>query len=598
MYPIEQNLQPYIQQAFQQEFGIEVPLDAISLQSTRKEFEGTHTLVTFPFAGTCKETPDVVAHRIGGWLQHHSPMVANFQVVKGFLNLSLQDNIWLAHFNQAYHDPSFGDASSKSNGQRIVVEYSSPNTNKPLHLGHLRTNFLGHAVSHILKAAGYEVYQVNLVNDRGIHICKSMVAYQHWGHGETPASSGLKGDHLVGKYYVLFDKVYKEQIAELTLTLGEEEAAKQAPLLQEAQQMLERWEAGDAKVLSLWEQMNSWVYAGFDATYQQIGITFDKTYYESQTYLLGKQLVQEGLAKGIFYQQQDGSVWVDLTQDGLDEKLLLRSNGTSVYITQDIGTADLRYADFKPDKLVYVVGNEQDYHFEVLTKIMHRLGRPYAAGMHHLSYGMVDLPTGKMKSREGTVVDADMLIEEMITTASQHTQALGKIDGFSATEAQELYHTLGVGALKYFLLRVDAKKRILFDPQASIDFQGDTGPFIQYTHARIQAVLRKVHQQGIQFQSIHIEGNFSLHTLERDVIVQLTVFPTKLQEAAASYAPAVVAQHALEVAKAYNRMYAALSILHEPDTNKQLLRIQLSDLVARTLRTILHLLGIAPPDRM
>jgi arginyl-tRNA synthetase len=596
MYPIEHQLQPYIHQAFQQEFGIEVPLQDISLQPTRKEFEGTHTLVTFPFASACKETPEVVAHRLGTWLQFHSPIVANFQVVKGFLNLSLQDNIWLAHFNQAYHDVSFGQAAP--NGQKIVVEFSSPNTNKPLHLGHLRNNFLGHAMSQILKAAGYEVYKVNLVNDRGIHICKSMVAYQHWGHGETPISSGLKGDHLVGKYYVLFDKAYKEQVAELTPTLGEEEAAKQAPWLQEAQQMLERWEAGDAKVLSLWEQMNSWVYAGFDATYQQIGITFDKTYYESQTYLLGKQLVQEGLAQGIFYQKQDGSVWVDLTQEGLDEKLLLRSNGTSVYITQDIGTAELRYEDFKPDKLVYVVGNEQDYHFEVLTKIMHRLGRPYAAGMHHLSYGMVDLPTGKMKSREGTVVDADMLIEEMITTASQHTQALGKIDDFSAQEAQALYHTLGVGALKYFLLRVDAKKRILFDPQASIDLQGDTGPFIQYTHARIQAVLRKVHQQGIQFESVHIEEDFSLHTLEREIIVQLTAFPTKLQEAAANYAPAVIAQYALEVAKAYNRMYAELSILHEPDTKKQLLRIQLSDLVARTLRAILHLLGIAAPDRM
>ncbi len=590
-------LRETIQQAFQSLFNITIPLQDISLQPTRKEFEGTHTLVTFPFAGTCKETPEVVAHRMGTWLQHHSPIVANFQVVKGFLNLSLQDNIWLAHFNQAYHNPSFGDAAS--NGQKVVVEYSSPNTNKPLHLGHLRNIFLGHAISQILKAAGYEVYQVNLINDRGIHICKSMVAYQHWGNGETPASSGLKGDHLVGKYYVLFDQAYKAEVAELEKTgMGPEEAAKQAPILQEAQQMLECWEAGDAKVLSLWEQMNSWVYAGFDSTYQQIGITFDKTYYESQTYLLGKQVVQEGLAQGIFYQKKDGSVWVDLTQDGLDEKLLLRSNGTSVYITQDMGTADLRYADFKPDKLVYVVGNEQDYHFEVLKKIMHRLGRSYAAGMYHLSYGMVDLPTGKMKSREGTVVDADMLIEEMITTASQHTQALGKIDGFSATEAQELYHTLGVGALKYFLLRVDAKKRLLFDPQASIDLQGDTGPFIQYTHARIQAVLRKVHQQGIQFQTIHIEKDFELHTVEREVIVQLTAFPMKLQEAAANYAPAVIAQHALEVAKAYNRMYAELSILHEPDTKKQLLRIQLSDLVARTLRTILHLLGIAAPDRM
>lgn len=597
MHPIEHNLQQYIQQAFQQEFGIAVPLQDIVLQATRKEFEGTHTLVTFPFTGVCKETPEVVAQRIGIWLQKNNGLVANFQVVKGFLNLNLKDSIWLNNFKQAYHAASFG--YSAPNGQKIVVEYSSPNTNKPLHLGHLRTNFLGHAISQILKAAGYEVYQVNLVNDRGIHICKSMVAYQRWGNGETPTASGIKGDHLVGKYYVLFNKAYKAQIAELTQKLGDpEEAAKQAPLLQEAQQMLERWEAGDVKILALWEQMNSWVYAGFDSTYQQIGITFDKTYYESQTYLLGKQVVQEGLTQGIFYQKQDGSIWVDLTQEGLDEKLLLRSNGTSVYITQDMGTADLRYADFKPDKLVYVVGNEQDYHFEVLTKIMQRLGRPYAAGMYHLSYGMVDLPTGKMKSREGTVIDADMLIQEMIETAAHHTQELGKINGFSSEEAQELYHTLGVGALKYFLLRIDAKKRILFDPKASIDFQGDTGPFIQYTQARIQAVLRKVHQQGIQFQSVFIAGSVGLHTLEREVMVQLIAFPAKVQEAAANYAPAVVAQYALEIAKTYNRMYAELSILHEVDTNKQLLRIQLSDLAARALRIILHFLGIAAPDRM
>lgn len=597
MYSLEYNLQQYIQQAFQQEFGRAVALEDIVLQATRKEFEGTHTLVTFPFTVACKDTPEGVAHRIGTWLQHHSPLVASFQVVKGFLNLSLQDRIWLAHFNQAYHTPSFGQA--KSNGQRIVVEYSSPNTNKPLHLGHLRNNFLGHALSQILKAAGYEVYQVNLINDRGIHICKSMVAYQHWGHGETPTSSGLKGDHLVGKYYVLFDQAYKQQVTALTETLGDPaEAAKQAPLLQEAQHMLARWEAGDTEVLDLWEQMNSWVYAGFETTYQQIGITFDKTYYESETYLLGKRVVEEGLARGVFYQQPDGSVWIDLSSEGLDAKLLLRSNGTSVYITQDMGTADLRYADFKPDKLVYVVGNEQDYHFEVLTKIMQRLGRTYAAAMQHLSYGMVDLPTGKMKSREGTVVDADMLIEEMIKTAAAHTQALGKIAEFSEAEAQALYHTLGIGALKYFLLRVDAKKRLLFDPQASIDFQGDTGPFIQYTHARIQAVLRKVRQQGIQFQTTQLAEELALHPLEREVIVQLTAFPKKLQEAAENYAPAVVAQHALELAKAYNRMYAELPILHESASNKQLLRIQLSDLVARILQTILHLLGIAAPDRM
>ncbi|MHB9147608.1 MAG: arginine--tRNA ligase [Candidatus Amoebophilus sp.] len=594
---IDLVLREAIQNAFKSVFELSIPLADVNLQPTRKEFEGTHTLIVFPFTTTCKVSPEVIANKIGDWMQTNTQAIASYNVVKGFLNLSIKDTIWLASFNQMYQNKHFGYLPS--NRQKIVVEYSSPNTNKPLHLGHLRNNFLGHAVSEILQAAGYEVYKVNLINDRGIHICKSMVAYQHWGRGETPESSGLKGDQLVGKYYVKFDQVYKEQVATLTQTLGNaEQAAKQAPLLQEAQAMLKQWEAGNEEILALWKKMNGWVYDGFDITYQKLGITFDKVYYESQTYLLGKEVVAEGLAKGTFYKKQDGSVWIDLTQEGLDEKLLLRADGTSVYITQDLGTADLRYQDFKPNKLVYVVGNEQDYHFEVLAKIMARLGRPYATDLYHLSYGMVDLPTGKMKSREGTVVDADMLIDEMIETAEEHTRELGKIDGFSKEEAKDLYHILAMGALKYFLLRVDAKKRLLFDPQASIDFQGDTGPFIQYTYARIAAVLRKVQQAGIAFNDIVEQENFVLHPLEREVIVELAAFPKKLQESALAYAPAILAQHVLEIAKAYNRMYAELSILHEQDTKIQLFRIQLSVLVAQVIKNIMHLLGIVVPERM
>jgi arginyl-tRNA synthetase len=594
---IDRVIREAIQEAFQSVFELAIPLEGINLQPTRKEFEGTYTLIVFPFTAACRLAPEVIAEKIGIWLQENTQAIASYNVAKGFLNISIKDAVWLACFNQMYQDKHLGYLPL--NGQKIVVEYSSPNTNKPLHLGHLRNNFLGHAVSGILQAAGYEVYKVNLVNDRGIHICKSMIAYQHWGKGETPDSSGLKGDQLVGKYYVKFDQVYKEQVAALTQTLGDaEQAAKQAPLLQEAQAMLKQWEAGDKEVLALWRKMNGWVYDGFDITYQKLGVTFDKVYYESQTYLLGKEVVAEGLAKGVFYKRADGSVWIDLRQEGLDEKLILRSDGTSVYITQDLGTADLRYQDFKPNKLVYVVGNEQDYHFEVLTKIMACLGRPYAADLHHLSYGMVDLPTGKMKSREGTVVDADMLIDEMIETAEEHTNQLGKINDFSPKEAKELYHILAMGALKYFLLRVDAKKRLLFDPRASIDFQGDTGPFIQYTHARIAAVLRKVQQAGIVSNNIVVEEKLILHQLEREVIIELVAFPKKLQEAATAYAPAILAQHALEISKAYNRMYAELSILHEQDATIQLFRIQLSTLVGRVIKTIMYLLGIVVPERM
>lgn len=594
---IELHLRKAIQQAFQALFNISFPIEDIQLQPIRKEFEGTHTFVTFSFVEACKLTPEILANQIGTWLQQHTDLLAKFNVIKGFLNILIKDKIWLDQFSFMYQANKFGYLPP--NGQKIVVEFSSPNTNKPLHLGHLRNNFLGHSLSQILQAAGYEVYKVNLVNDRGIHICKSMVAYQNWGGGETPETAGMKGDQLVGKYYVMFDQAYKAQINELIQSVGDPEyAAKQAPILHEAQEMLKSWEAGDREVLALWEKMNSWVYKGFEDTYKKLAITFDKVYYESETYLLGKEVVAEGLAKGVFYTKPDGSVWIDLAQDGLDEKLLLRSDGTAVYITQDMGTADLRYQDFKPDKLIYVVGNEQDYHFEVLAKIMQRLGRPYAADMYHLSYGMVDLPTGKMKSREGTVVDADTLIQEMENTAEQHTKELGKIDEFSESEAKELYHVLAMGALKYFLLRVDAKKRLLFDPQASIDFQGDTGPLIQYTHARIAAVLRKAQQANIQFKDAQVDNTLCLNPLEREVIVQLNAFPQKLEEAATTYAPSILAQHVLEIAKAYNRMYAELSILHEPDTKVKLFRLQLSALVATSIQTIMKLLGIVVPDRM
>lgn len=595
--PLTVLLQEAIQQALQTLFNLAVPKETITLQPTRKEFEGTHTFVTFSLAKDCNQTPEAVATQLGTWLQQNNPLIASFNTVKGFLNLQLTDSIWLQQFNTMYRNPQFGCCAP--NGQKIVIEYSSPNTNKPLHLGHLRNNFLGHAISNILQAVGYKVYKVNLVNDRGIHICKSMVAYQHWGKGETPQSSQLKGDHLVGQYYVMFDKAYKEQVAALIATGKQpEEAAQQAPLLKEAQEMLVQWEAGDKNVRDLWQTMNTWVYAGFDITYTQLGITFDKTYYESDTYHLGKQIVQNGLQQGIFYPKEDGSIWVDLTQDGLDEKLLLRANGTSVYITQDLGTAELRYTDFKADKMVYVVANEQDYHFNVLAKILTHLSRPYAAGIQHLSYGMVDLPTGKMKSREGTVVDADELMAEMIQTAEEHTQILGKIEDFSAEEAQQLYHAVGIGALKYFLLRVDAQKRIVFDPKASIDLKGDTSTFIQYTYARIQSILYKAQQQGLSYHHITISQRTALHPLERKLIVQATTFPAKLQEAAHTYAPSVIAQYALDLAKAYNKIYATLPILTESNHEQQVLRLQLSDQLARTLQNILKLLGINTPHKM
>ncbi|RIW15886.1 arginine--tRNA ligase [Algoriphagus lacus] len=594
---IQENIIQGIQLAFQNIYNYDLPLDQISLAPTRKEFQGTYTFVVFPFLKVSQTTPEATANQIGEYLKGNLPVVADFNVVKGFLNLVLNERVWLDLFQQLYSNPNLGQLPA--NGQKVMVEYSSPNTNKPLHLGHLRNNFLGYSVAEILKANGYEVIKANLVNDRGIHICKSMVAYQHFGNGETPETSGLKGDHLAGKYYVLFDKEYKKQIDELKAAgKSEEEAKKAAPFILEAQEMLRKWEANDEAVVSLWKKMNAWVYAGFDATYRKMGVNFDKFYYESDTYLLGKDIVEEGLAKGVFFKKENGSVWVDLTDEGLDEKLVRRADGTSVYITQDLGTADLKYKDFQIDKSVYVVGNEQDYHFDVLFKIMRKLGRSYGDGLYHLSYGMVDLPTGKMKSREGTVVDADDLMQEMIETAEQHTKELGKIEGFTEEQAKELYEILGLGALKYFLLKVDPKKRMLFNPQESIEFQGYTGPFVQYSHARIAAILRKAEQIGVNYQSPDYDSVSELAESESALILILNEFERKIKMAADEYSPAIIAQYLFDLAKEYNRFYAEVPIFHEKDHAIQAFRLALSAQTAKTIKKGMSLLGINVPERM
>jgi arginyl-tRNA synthetase len=490
---------------------------------------------------------------------------------------------------------SYSFSVLKPNGKKVMVEYSSPNTNKPLHLGHIRNNLLGFSVAEILAAAGYDVVKVNLVNDRGIHICKSMLAWQRYGNGETPKSSGLKGDHLVGKYYVIFDREYKKEIEELKASgQTEDEAKKNALLIKEAQEMLQQWEAGDEEVINLWETMNSWVYAGFDETYKKLGVSFDKFYYESDTYLLGKDIIEEGLQKGVFFSKPDNSVWIDLTADGLDEKLVLRSDGTSVYMTQDLGTAQLKYNDYHMDKSIYVVGNEQDYHFKVLFTILKRLGKEGAEGLYHLSYGMVDLPSGKMKSREGTVVDADDLMDEMIKTAAEYTEAAGKVEGFTEDEKQQLYYTIGMGALKYFLLKVDPKKRLLFDPNESVDFQGHTGPFIQYTHARIRSVLSRANYTFIYKEEKHE----TLATEERDLIVALTRFPEIIKSAAESYSPAIVANYVYELAKTFNKFYHEKSILQAEDDATKQFRLQLSAASGKVISKAMGFLGIEVPERM
>ncbi|RKR84236.1 arginyl-tRNA synthetase [Mucilaginibacter gracilis] len=565
----------------------------VTLQQTRKEFEGQVTIVIFPFVKFSRKSPEQTGNEIGGFIENEIAHVSGFNVIKGFLNISINDEYWIKQLYTEIAAPTFGTFPAK--GERVMVEYSSPNTNKPLHLGHIRNNLLGYSVAEILKANGYDVIKANLVNDRGIHICKSMLAWQLFGNGETPESSGLKGDHLVGKYYVVFDKEYKKQIEQLIAEgQTEDEAKKNAPLIVQAQQMLQLWEAGDPDVMSLWETMNSWVYAGFDATYKKLGVDFDQYYYESKTYLLGKDIVEEGLAKGVFVKKEDGSVWIDLTADGLDEKLVLRSNGTSVYITQDVGTAQLKYDDFHMDKSIYVVGNEQDYHFKVLFLILQKLGKPWAKGLFHLSYGMVDLPSGKMKSREGTVVDADDLMAEMEQTAKVQTEALGKINDFDEAEKQQLYYNIGMGALKYFLLKVEPKKRLLFDPNESIDFQGHTGPFIQYTHARIKSVLKRAgFVPGDASTLINV-----LDSVERDLILALNQFPEAIMQGARDYSPAVIANYVYELAKTYNKFYQEKPILKAEDENVMQFRLQLSSATAQIINRAMKLLGINVPERM
>jgi arginyl-tRNA synthetase len=590
---IEAILKEDILKAIQKHFDIAA--EEIILQPTKKEFEGFYTFVTFPLTKTTRKAPAEIGQIIGNELIENSSIVDKFNVVQGFLNISLKDKTWLESFTNVFTDDEFG--TFPANGQSVMVEFSSPNTNKPLHLGHLRNNFLGDALSRILKASGYNVVKTCLVNDRGIHICKSMLAYRELGNGETPESSGIKGDHLAGKYYVLFDVEYKKQIRALVEEgMSEEEAGKKAPWILEAQKLLLLWENGDAETVALWQKMNNWVYEGFSQTYNKIGVSFDKTYYESNTYLLGKDIIEEGIQNNVFYKKADNSVWIDLTAEGLDEKLVLRGDGTSVYITQDLGTTELKNSDFNNDRYLWVVGNEQDYHFKVLFTILKRLGRTYAEGCYHISYGMVDLPSGKMKSREGTVVDADDLVAQMIQTASDRTQELGKIDDFNSDEAKQLYNQLALGALKYFLLKVDPKKRMLFNPEESIDFQGHTGPFIQYTYARIRSIIRKAEQAGIS-ATIPAE-TYTMHQAERELVFALSQFPVKVISAANEFAPSIISLYAFELAKVYNQFYAEVSIFSDPDPEAVKFRVALSKVVSETIHKALGLLGIEVPERM
>ncbi|WP_345125766.1 arginine--tRNA ligase [Hymenobacter antarcticus] len=594
---LENSLKTALQTAAQAVFGVEIPPASLTLQPTRKEFAGSFTLVTFPLTKAFGKGPEQIGQALGEWLKAHEPRVSGYNVVKGFLNLEIADSEWLAVFEQLRAQPATAPVATDG-PQNVVVEYSSPNTNKPLHLGHLRNNFLGYSVAEILKATGATVTKANLVNDRGIHICKSMIAYQHFGHGETPASAGLKGDHLAGKYYVLFEKHYREEIKQLEAEgVASDIAKKSAPLMTEAQQMLQAWEAGDPEVKALWSLMNGWVYEGFDATYKNIGVDFDQFYYESETYLLGKERVEEGLSTGVFFRKENGSVWVDLQAEGLDEKLLLRADGTSVYITQDLGTAELKYQDFGYDSSIYVIADEQNYHMQVLQATLKKLGKPYADAIHHLSYGMVDLPSGKMKSREGTVVDADELVRDVIAAAKAATLEKGKTEGLADAELEELYHMLGLGALKYYLLKVDPKKRMLFNPEESVSLEGHTGPFIQYSHARIAAIRRKAAELGIA-ETADWSSITSLEGTERELVQELARYASVVTEAARNLSPAVIAQYAYDLAKAYNRFYAEVSIFQETDVAKRSLRVALSARVGEQIKQSLGLLGMQVPERM
>lgn len=592
---IQDDIKEGIQRAIAELYGQEA--GEVLLQPTKKEFEGLYTYVTFPLTKALRQAPAQIGQAIGGWLAANTAVVSGFNVVQGFLNLSIADAAWADVLSVIATDTNFGTLPRRK--QSVMVEFSSPNTNKPLHLGHLRNICLGDSVSRILKAGGYDVAKTCIVNDRGVHICKSMLAYQRFGNGETPESSGMKGDHLIGKYYVLFDRAYKTQISELVAQgLAQEEAEKRAPLILDVQAMLRRWEQGDPETVALWQQLNSWVYAGFDETYRAIGVSFDKTYYESNTYLLGKEIVEDGLREGVFYRKDDHSVWIDLTDEGLDQKLVLRSDGTSVYMTQDLGTTDLKYGDFHSERQIWVVGNEQDYHFKVLFAILRRLGRPYAHELHHLSYGMVDLPSGKMKSREGTVVDADDLIAETTEAAATAADeaAKGKLSEFGPAEKNALFHTLGLGALKYYLLKVDPQKRMQFNPAESVDLHGNTGPYIQYVYARIRSVLRKAAEMGLGADGA--VGVTELDEVEQQLIFLLSQYPLRLQEAGNDLAPSYIAQYAYDLAKTFNQFYDRLSILKEEDSVKLHARLVLSRVVAETIRRAMELLGIDVPEKM
>lgn len=589
---IEQLLKTAIKEALLTLFHVE---EEVVLQPTKKDFEGNYTYVVFPLVKSLRKNPAELGNAIGRFIKDKNDFINSFNVVQGFLNIVLNNSVWIDTLNSILSNDNFGFLPA--NGQSVMVEFSSPNTNKPLHLGHLRNNFLGAAVSNILSAGGFDVAKTCLVNDRGVHICKSMLAYKKYGNEATPESLGIKGDHLAGKYYVEFDKAYKVEIAQL-MTEGktEDEAKKTAPMMLETQAMLQKWEQGDEETMALWRKMNDWVFEGFAETYKKIGVSFDKVYYESNTYLLGKDVVEEGMKNGVFFKKENGSVWIDLKEEGLDEKLVLRADGTSVYITQDLGTTDLKFNDYHNDKSIWVVGNEQDYHFQVLFAIMKKLGRAYADGCYHLSYGMVDLPSGKMKSREGTVVDADELVAEMIETAAETTRERGKIDDFSKEEAENLFQMLALGALKYFLLKVEPKKRMLFNPAESIDFQGNTGPFIQYTHARICSILRKAESQNVPVNKQ--VGAVELLKPELELIFVLNEYATTIKKAGDEYSPAIIANYVYELAKIFNQFYAEVSIMNETDNDKQQFRLSLIKVVAETISKAMGLLGIQVPTRM
>ena len=596
---IERSLGETISIVLKKLYGVDVSAEQITLQKTKKEFDGHLTFVVFPFLKFSKKNPECTAQEIGEFLMiNHSDLVAGIQTIKGFLNITVNGTYWVEFLKYINSQPNFGHVKPTEQAPLVMIEYSSPNTNKPLHLGHIRNNLLGYSLSEVMKANGYRVVKTNIVNDRGVHICKSMLAWQKWGNGITPETSGKKGDHLVGDFYVLFDQRYKEELAKKQAEgLSEKEAEAASELMAEVRELLRRWEAGDEVVRAIWSRMNGWVYAGFNETYKQLGVDFDKIYYESETYLEGKKKVLEGLEKGVFSQREDGSVWADLTADGLDEKVLLRSDGTSVYMTQDIGTAKLRYDDYPVDKMIYVVGNEQNYHFQVLSILLDKVGFAFGKNLVHFSYGMVELPEGKMKSREGTVVDADDLIDEMITTARDISNSLGKLDGLTTAEADDIIRIIGLGSLKYFILKVDPRKNMTFNPQESIDFNGNTGSFIQYTYARIRSVLRKAEEQGVLLSG-SLTAETTITEKEESIIRLLAEYPSIVKEAGDTYSPSCIANYIYELVREYNQFYHDYSILREANEDVRVLRLILSDNVAKIIRSGTALLGIEMPERM